>query len=131
MKIQSALLIGAAAVVFAQTENLPTPYRTVRDFGELPLGMKWAAVTGVEPAPDGGIYVIHRCFENSCAGRAEPPILHFDKSGKLIKSWVPACSSFRTDRASMPTATSGSRTRKAETAGATRVSNSVPTETCS
>src|SRR5262249_42301592 len=24
---------------------------------------------------------------NSCAGRTEPPILKFDKSGKLLKSW--------------------------------------------
>jgi sugar lactone lactonase YvrE len=31
--------------------------------------------------------VIHRCFGNSCAGRNEAPILKFDKSGKLLKSW--------------------------------------------
>ena len=41
----------------------------------------------MEAAPDGNIYVIHRCNENSCAGRPEPPILKFDKSGKLLKSW--------------------------------------------
>src|ERR1700719_713047 len=86
-RMRAVLILAAAAVIFAQTENLPTPYRTVRDFGELPMGVKWAAVTGIEPDPDGGIYVIHRCFENSCAGRTAPPILHFDKSGKLIKSW--------------------------------------------
>src|SRR5205814_258288 len=33
------------------------------------------------------IYVVHRCFENSCAGRPEAPILKFDSSGKLLKSW--------------------------------------------
>jgi sugar lactone lactonase YvrE len=63
-------------------------YRTVRDWGELPPGTaKWAAVTAVEVAPDGSIYVIHRCSDNSCAGRPEPPILKFNKSGKLLKSW--------------------------------------------
>src|SRR5579871_818279 len=67
--------------------DLPTPYRTVRDWGQLPAGMKWAAVTAVEPSPDGSIYVIHRCFANSCAGRTEPPILKFDKSGKLLRSF--------------------------------------------
>src|SRR3954469_12548645 len=67
--------------------DLPQPYRTMRDWGQLPGGMKWAAVTAVEQSPDGSIYVIHRCFANSCAGRSEPPILKFDASGKLLASW--------------------------------------------
>ena len=49
--------------------------------------MKWAAVTAVEPAPDGSIYVIHRCFANSCAGRSEAPILKYDADGKLLAAW--------------------------------------------
>jgi DNA-binding beta-propeller fold protein YncE len=49
--------------------------------------VKWAAVTAVEPSPDGSIYVIHRCFANSCAGRNEAPILKYNASGKLLKSW--------------------------------------------
>jgi DNA-binding beta-propeller fold protein YncE len=71
----------------AVRNDLPQPYRTTRDWGELPLGVKWAAVTAIEPAPDGNIYVIHRCFENSCAGRPEAPILKYDPKGKLLKSW--------------------------------------------
>jgi sugar lactone lactonase YvrE len=67
--------------------DLPQPYRTARDWGQLADGTKWAAVTAIEPAPDGSIYVIHRCFANSCAGRSEPPILKFDPSGKLLASW--------------------------------------------
>jgi sugar lactone lactonase YvrE len=67
--------------------DLPQPYRTTRDWGQLPPGVAWAAVTAVEPSPDGSIYVIHRCFENSCAGRSEAPILKYDKSGKLLASW--------------------------------------------
>ena len=31
--------------------------------------------------------MIQRCLANSCAGRSEPPILKFDASGKLLKSW--------------------------------------------
>jgi sugar lactone lactonase YvrE len=71
-----------------KTTNLPNPYKTVRDWGELPKGTaKWAAVTAVEVARDGSIYVIHRCADNNCEGRPEPPILKFDKNGKLIKAW--------------------------------------------
>ena len=90
MTYRIALLLAVFA--YAQTEqkpinDLPNPYRTVRDWAMPPHGAPWAAVTAVESAPDGSVYVIHRCFANSCAGRTEPPILKFDKSGKLLKSW--------------------------------------------
>jgi ABC-type molybdate transport system substrate-binding protein len=68
-------------------DALPQPYRTVRDWASPPDGLPWAAVTGVEAGPDGNIYVLYRCHENSCAGRPEAPILKFDKSGKLLKAW--------------------------------------------
>ena len=71
----------------APRNDLPQPYRTTRDWGELPPGVKWAAVTAVEPAPDGTIYVIHRCFANSCAGRGEAPILHYNANGRLLKAF--------------------------------------------
>ena len=71
----------------APRNDLPQPYRTTRDWGQLPAGVKWAAVTAIEPAPDGSIYVVHRCFANSCAGRNEAPILKYDASGKLLASW--------------------------------------------
>ena len=87
-----AMVVSLAQGVAAQAQDaprndLPQPYRTTRDWGELPPGVKWAAVTAIEPAPDGTIYVIHRCFANSCAGRSEAPILKYDASGKLLKSW--------------------------------------------
>ncbi|MFN2447365.1 MAG: peptidyl-alpha-hydroxyglycine alpha-amidating lyase family protein [Vicinamibacterales bacterium] len=71
----------------APRNDLPQPYRTTRDWGQLPPGVQWAAVTAIEAAPDGSIYVIHRCVDNSCAGRTEPPILKFDPSGKLLASF--------------------------------------------
>ena len=69
--------------------DLPRPYSTQRNWGSLPEGTEeWAAVTAVEPSPDGEfIYVIHRCFENSCAGREEPPILRFDYDGNLTSAF--------------------------------------------
>ena len=71
----------------APRNDLPQPYRTTRDWGQLPAGVKWAAVTAVEVAPDGTIYVVHRCFANSCAGRSEAPILKYNAEGKLLASW--------------------------------------------
>jgi len=86
-----AALVGIAAAAVPQRSalrnDLPQPYRTTRDWGALPPGVKWAAVTAVEPAPDGTIYVIHRCFANSCAGRSEAPILKYDANGRLLKAF--------------------------------------------
>jgi sugar lactone lactonase YvrE len=82
--------LAASALSGAEVKpinDLPNPFRTVRDWAHPPNGAPWAAVTAVEVAPAGSIYVIHRCNENSCAGRTEPPILKFDKSGKLLKAW--------------------------------------------
>jgi len=93
---RTALAVLAATIlaraVVAQVggsvrNDLPQPYQTKRDWGELPAGVKWAAVTAIEPSPDGSTYVIHRCFANSCAGRSEAPILKYDANGKLLKSW--------------------------------------------
>ncbi|OFW12325.1 MAG: hypothetical protein A3F69_00430 [Acidobacteria bacterium RIFCSPLOWO2_12_FULL_66_10] len=85
-----AAAVSLAGAVLAQSgtrNDLPQPYRTTRDWGQLPPGVKWAAVTAIEVAPDGSLYVIHRCFANSCAGRPEAPILKYDANGKLLKSW--------------------------------------------
>jgi sugar lactone lactonase YvrE len=100
--MKSFFALGASAIVLAisvgdvvcaqeQTEvpnDLPNPYTTMRDWGELPEGTAaWAAVTAIEGAEDGTIFVIHRCFENSCSGRPEPPILKYDSEGHLLKAW--------------------------------------------
>src|SRR6187402_656924 len=94
-RVATAALLAAAFFTqssSAQTQNtvrddLPQPYRTTRDWGQLPAGVVWAAVTAIEPAPDGTIYVIHRCFENSCAGRSEAPIIKYDANGKILATW--------------------------------------------
>ena len=88
---------GLAAVISGPTaaqdsgaprNDLPQPYRTARDWGELPPSMsKWPAVTAVEVARDGAIYVVERCVDNSCEGRNEPPILKYNAQGKLLKAW--------------------------------------------
>ena len=80
--------VPAVARQRSQPRNdLPQPYTTTRTWGELPAGVKWAAVTAIEPAPDGTIYVVHRCFENSCAGRPEAPILKYNAAGKLLAAF--------------------------------------------
>ncbi len=67
--------------------NLPNPYKTLRSWAELPAGMTWPAITGALEGPDGNLYVLGRCNENSCAGRKEPAVLVYNPAGKLVNTW--------------------------------------------
>jgi hypothetical protein len=80
--------------------TLPNPYRLVPDWPTLPAtmkgpnGRKWGEVIRVHVAPNGNIWVFHRCFNDqpngdaTCLNRGEanPPILEFDPAGHLLKS---------------------------------------------
>ena len=83
------LFVSGSTAQEAQPRNdLPQPYRTTRDWGALPRSIPaWPAVSAVEVSPDGSIYVVERCHDNSCEGRSEPPILKYNASGTLIKAW--------------------------------------------
>ena len=85
--VAACAAMPAAAQSGPPRNDLPQPYITTRTWGELPPGVKWAAVTAIEPAPDGTIYVVHRCFENSCLNRPEAPILKYNATGKLLASF--------------------------------------------
>ena len=89
LSLAGLLSVSAIAQQASSTprNDLPQPYRTTRDWGELPKGVPWAAVTAIESAADGTIYVVHRCFANSCAGRPEAPILKYNADGRLLASW--------------------------------------------
>jgi NHL repeat-containing protein len=94
---------GAAAAQAQQTAypkptDLPNPYRLVEGWPTLPQSMnggRWGEVIRVHVAGDGNIWVFHRCFNvvppgsATCVNRGEanPPILQFDPSGRLLKSF--------------------------------------------
>jgi streptogramin lyase len=71
--------------------DLPGPYTRVHPWGEIAYDPgnynARAAVIAAAEGPDGSIYVLTRCNQNSCVGRTEPPILKFNPDGKLIGSW--------------------------------------------
>jgi sugar lactone lactonase YvrE len=93
-----AFAVLAGAVAFGQsadapTNNLPNPYQTISDFFKLPEGRKWGSTSAVDVDKDGrSIWVAERCGENKCAdatGKMSPldPVLKFDSTGKLVKSF--------------------------------------------
>ena len=85
--IATALLWGGAALAQAPNSQ-PNPYGTVENWFQRPEGRKWGSTSAVEIDRDGkSIWVAERCGANSCAGKTDPPILKFDASGKLVKSF--------------------------------------------
>jgi DNA-binding beta-propeller fold protein YncE len=98
-----SLVASLATAAYAQSPQypkpteLPNPYRLVEGWPTLPESMnggRWGEVIRVHVHSDGNIWVFHRCFNTvppgiaTCLGRgdANPPILQFDPSGKLLKS---------------------------------------------
>jgi streptogramin lyase len=67
--------------------SLPNPYRTIGNWGTLPVGRTWGSTAGVTVDRKGNIWVAERCGANSCAGSSLAPILEFDPSGKLLTSF--------------------------------------------
>src|SRR6266545_4906296 len=83
------------------TNDLPNPYQTIAPWGKLPEGRKWGALNGVAIDNEGdSVWVADRCGANpdippgaspfqydSCAGSTLSPVLKFDSSGNLLKSF--------------------------------------------
>lgn len=72
----------------AQPNSQPNPYQTIDGWFKLPEGRAWGSSSAIDIAPDGkSVWIAERCGANTCAGSSVDPILHFDASGKLIKSF--------------------------------------------
>ena len=68
--------------------SLPNPYTTVQNYFKLPEGRTWGSTSAVDIDSDGkSIWIAERCGANSCAGSKLDPILKFDDTGKLVKSF--------------------------------------------
>src|SRR3954466_963556 len=98
MKSTMTYALAAAAVAFvagvalaqnnAPTNNAPDPYLRVANWAKMPMGRFWGASAGVDIDPDGkSVWAIDRCGVNSCVGSKVAPILKFDATGKLVKSF--------------------------------------------
>jgi hypothetical protein len=81
--LRYALYATALAALFAQ----PNPYRTVENWFKLPEGRAWGSTSTVAVDSKGHIWIAERCGANSCVGKTVDPILEFDESGKLLKSF--------------------------------------------
>jgi sugar lactone lactonase YvrE len=109
-QVLSGVVVVAALAVMPHAQDrterpvskptLPNPYRLEPDWPTLPASMKgpnghkWGEVIRVHVAPNGNIWVFHRCFYDKPAGDAtcvnrgdtNPPILEFNPAGILLRS---------------------------------------------
>jgi len=71
--------MGAVILTPPAPSRVPTaPYHAVQGWGQLPAGMSWGEVPGMAVDPRGRIFAFHR---------GEPPIVEFDASGAVLKTW--------------------------------------------
>ena len=93
-----ALPARAQQAAYPKPSELPNPYRLAEGWPTLPASMnggRWGEVIRVHVARNGNIWVFHRCFNvvppgsAVCINRGEanPPILEFDPSGRLLRSF--------------------------------------------
>ena len=92
--VMLATLVVAARVAAqsapSPTNDAPNPYRTVENWAKLPEGRMWGSLSAVDIDKDGkSIWVAERCGGNSACldSPTVDPILKFDSSGKLLKSF--------------------------------------------
>jgi streptogramin lyase len=104
-----ALAVATAITVLASeahtqaitpTNSLPNPYRAIENWAQLPEGRTWGSTSAVDIDPDGtSVWVGERCgafappnqlkagVPFACEGSKLDPILKFDASGRLVKSF--------------------------------------------
>ena len=79
-----AALIALFHVVAAQE----THYRTIDNHFKLPEGRKIGSTVGITIDRDGtSVWAFERCGAQNCVGSGLAPVLKFDASGKLVKSF--------------------------------------------
>ncbi len=77
----------AGAATGAPPNSQPNPYRTVEHWYQLPEGRTMGSSSAVAVAADGHIWVAERCGVNSCAGSNLAPVLEFNPSGKVLRTF--------------------------------------------
>jgi streptogramin lyase len=82
--VTAAALTALLHVVAAQESH----YRTIENFFKIPDGRKIGSTVGITIDRDGtSVWVFERCGAQNCIGSGVEPVMKFDSSGKLVKSF--------------------------------------------
>jgi len=87
----TALAAGGARAQATNSETVPNPYTTVPGvFAQLPDGRQWGAVSAVDYAGKGKLWVAERCGDNTnCLNtpQIDPVLLIDTKTGKILRKF--------------------------------------------
>ena len=82
------VLVSALPAVYAQAQSSQPTYVTVENFLKLPPGRTIGSTAGIHIDRDGSsLWVFDRCGASACVGSNVAPILEFDASGTLVRSF--------------------------------------------
>ena len=88
IRLTLAVAIGAVISMSGREASAQSnPYGLGGNWGKLPEGRTFGAVIGVDVARNGNIWALERCGADTCAGSSLAPILEFDPSGNLLRSF--------------------------------------------
>ena len=86
-----AVVVLSVAVARTQTpttpNSQPNPYVNVAKWGQLPSGRVWGNNSAIDVDAQGHVWTADKCGAALCTDRTEDPIMEFDASGKLLKSF--------------------------------------------
>lgn len=89
--LTAAAMIAVMAVVVTvagrEASAQANPYQLVPNWAKLSGGRKFGSVIGAGVDRAGNVWAFDRCGADSCADSNLAPILQFDPSGKLVKSF--------------------------------------------
>ena len=81
-------MFGGIAFAQGDPNSAPNTYRTVENWAKLPEGRTWGQVISADIDRDGkSIWVVERCGGTSCSNSNLAPVLKFNSSGNLVKSF--------------------------------------------
>lgn len=83
----AVVLVAVAVMSGREVSAQSNPYRPGENWGRLPEGRTFGNVIGVDVDRSGNVWVFERCGGDTCEGSKLSPILQFDASGKLLKSF--------------------------------------------
>jgi len=77
-RLGQLIVLGGVIAGWATLYGQANPYKLVEHWAQLPANTTFGGVISIDPGRNGSIWVFHR---------NQPPILNFDASGKVIKSF--------------------------------------------
>ncbi len=78
---------GANAQTTPAPNSQPNPYQDIAKFGALPAGRVFGNTSAIDVDSQGHIWAADKCGALLCTGRTEDPIMEFDASGNLLRSF--------------------------------------------